>query len=401
MRNNIYSVSQVNTYVKNMFLTDDWLQNLKVRGEVSNCTYHPSGHIYFTLKDEKGTISCVMFKGSRAGLKFNMREGMQVVVTGSCDVFESQGKYQIYARIIEQDGIGDLFERFERLKQELCERGMFAEEYKQPIPKFAHTLGVVTASQGAAVRDIIDVSKRRNPGISIILYPATVQGEGAPESIVRGIKALDAYGVDTIIVGRGGGSIEDLWAFNDERVAQAIFDCSTPIISAVGHEVDFTIADFVADLRAPTPSAAAEIAVCDVRETIIKIKQYRSRMERDMNHKLSTYRMLLETYKGRVNSQNPLRKIAEWKQSLCGYRQRLDSAMLFRQTEAKHRLEILIQRLEGLSPLSRLSGAFAYVEGPCGPVSSAGALSKDDAIELTFKDGNVTAKVTDTKISEQ
>ena len=255
---NVYSVTQVNNYIKNMFTQDFLLQGLSIQGEVSNCKYHSSGHIYFTLKDSGGTIACIMFASFRKGLEFRLEEGQKVVVTGSVDVYERDGRYQLYAREIRLAGLGQLFERFEALKAELQEMGMFAQEYKQPIPKYIRTLGVVTASTGAAVRDIIQIAMRRNPFVQIILYPAQVQGEGAEESIVQGIHALEAMKVDVMIVGRGGGSIEDLWAFNERIVAEAVFHCSVPVISAVGHETDTTIIDFVSDLRAPTPSAAAE-----------------------------------------------------------------------------------------------------------------------------------------------
>lgn len=227
---NVYTVAQVNSYIRNMFTQDFMLQKIRIRGEVSNCKYHSSGHIYFTLKDAKGTISCVMFSSDRKGLSFRLAEGQQVIAGGSVDVYERDGKYQLYAREIELDGVGALYEKYERLKRELAERGMFAEQYKQPIPRYVRTLGVVTAQTGAAVRDIINVASRRNPYVQIILYPAIVQGEAAVPSIINGIHALEKQKVDVMIVGRGGGSIEDLWAFNEEAVAQAVFDCSIPII---------------------------------------------------------------------------------------------------------------------------------------------------------------------------
>ena len=279
---NIYTVAQVNSYIKNMFSQDYMMQQILVRGEVSNCKYHTSGHIYFTLKDRSGTIACVMFAGNRSGLAFRMEAGQQIVVGGSIEVYERDGKYQLYAKQIFLDGAGDLNAKFERLKRELEERGMFDAVYKQPIPRFAKTVGVVTAQTGAAVRDIIQVAKRRNPYVQIILYPAIVQGDAAAESIVNGIRALEHLGVDVMIVGRGGGSIEDLWAFNEEIVAQAIFDCRIPIISAVGHETDTTIADFVSDLRAPTPSAAAELAVMDVGELLASLQQEKELLTRCM-----------------------------------------------------------------------------------------------------------------------
>jgi exodeoxyribonuclease VII large subunit len=257
-----------------MFTQDFLLHAVTVKGEVSNLKYHTSGHIYFTLKDGAGAIACVMFAGSRKGLAFQLQEGMQVQVTGSVDVYERDGRYQLYARQIEQDGAGQLYEKFEQLKRKLSELGMFAEEYKQPIPRFIRTLGVVTAPTGAAVRDIINISTRRNPYIQIILYPAIVQGDQAAASIVRGIQVLSERAVDVIIVGRGGGSIEDLWAFNEESVAEAIFNSPIPIISAVGHETDTTIADYVADLRAPTPSAAAELAVFEYDRFQEKTEEY-------------------------------------------------------------------------------------------------------------------------------
>ena len=275
---NTYSVGQVNRYIKNMFTQDYLLQKIYVKGEVSNCKYHTSGHIYFSLKDETGTLNCVMFAGHRRGLAFAMKNGDKVIVGGSVDVYERDGRYQMYAKEITLEGAGILYERYLALKQELEDMGMFAQEYKQPIPRFIRRLGVVTAPTGAAVQDIRNISYRRNPYLQIILYPALVQGAGAAESIVKGIQMLDKTDVDVIIVGRGGGSIEDLWAFNEEIVARAIFECSTPIISAVGHETDFTIADFAADLRAPTPSAAAELAVDDYRSVIEAVSIYRQRL---------------------------------------------------------------------------------------------------------------------------
>ena len=263
----VYSVSQVNSYIKNMFAQDFALSRITVRGEVSNCKYHSSGHIYFTLKDAGGTLAAVMFAGQRRmGLRFQMQEGQQVVVSGAVDVYERDGKYQLYAKKIELDGLGGLFEQFLRLRDELDEMGMFDPGYKQPIPKYAASVGVVTAPTGAAIQDIMNISARRNPFVQLVLYPALVQGAGAAASIAAGIRTLDAMDLDVLIVGRGGGSIEDLWAFNEEVVARAIFDCQTPVISAVGHETDVTIADYVADLRAPTPSAAAELAVFDYRQ---------------------------------------------------------------------------------------------------------------------------------------
>ena len=283
---NVYTVKQVNAYIKNMFTQDFMLNRIYIKGEVSNCKYHTSGHLYFSLKDESGTIACVMFAGQRSGLSFRMQEGQQVIVLGSVSVYERDGRYQVYAKEIVLDGAGLLYEKFVKLKKELEEMGMFAPEYKKPIPKYVRTVGVVTAPTGAAVRDIINITRRRNPYVQILLYPALVQGDGASESVVRGIRALEEAKVDVMIVGRGGGSIEDLWAFNEEKVARAVFECSVPVISAVGHETDTTIIDYVADLRAPTPSAAAELAICNYRELLEMIRTERERMHRSMRRKL-------------------------------------------------------------------------------------------------------------------
>ena len=283
---NVYTVKQVNAYIKNMFTQDFMLNRIYIKGEVSNCKYHTSGHLYFSLKDESGTIACVMFAGQRSGLSFRMQEGQQVIVLGSVSVYERDGRYQVYAKEIVLDGAGLLYEKFIKLKKELEEMGMFAPEYKKPIPKYVRTVGVVTAPTGAAVRDIINITRRRNPYVQILLYPALVQGDGASESVVRGIRALEEAKVDVMIVGRGGGSIEDLWAFNEENVARAVFVCSIPVISAVGHETDTTIIDYVADLRAPTPSAAAELAICNYRELLETIRTERESMYRSMRRKL-------------------------------------------------------------------------------------------------------------------
>lgn len=393
---NVYTVGQINSYIKNMFAQDFLLQELSVKGEVSNCKYHSSGHIYFTLKDVKGTIACVMFAGNRAGLSFRMAEGMQVIVRGTIDVYERDGKYQMYAKTIKQDGEGTLYERFERLKKELEQQGMFAPEYKRPIPPYIRTLGVVTASTGAAVRDIINITTRRNPYVQIFLYPATVQGDGAPASIVRGIRALEEKQVDVMIVGRGGGSIEDLWAFNEEIVAQAVFDCSVPIISAVGHETDTTIIDFVADLRAPTPSAAAELAVYDVALTLNKLAGARAALYRQMQGKLRLGRAALKTYEAQLKKNSPMGKIREKRSGLISLEDRLAVAMKNQVIQRKHRLAIYIERLKGLSPLNKLNQGYSYVADDLGrTLSDVDHVSKGDKIHIYVKNGIIHGMVTD------
>ena len=391
----VYTVRQVNTYIKNMFTQDFILNRIYVKGEVSNCKYHTSGHIYFSLKDESGTIACVMFAGHRSGLSFRLQEGQQVIVLGSVSVYERSGQYQLYAREIILDGAGALYEKFEALKKELAEMGMFAREYKQPVPKYIHTLGVVTAPTGAAVRDIINIAGRRNPYVQIILYPAQVQGEGAAESIVRGIRALEKKKVDVMIVGRGGGSIEDLWAFNEEPVARAIFECSIPVISAVGHETDTTIADFVADLRAPTPSAAAELAVYDHREARERIRTYQEAMLRQVTLKISEKRSVLERLRMRLNYAHPRQKLNESRQYAADLETRLRLLMQNRLDREKHRLALCVEKMKGLSPLEKLSHGYSYIQNQNGEnIRSIRQVSDGTALEIYVSDGRIRALVT-------
>ena len=391
---NTYTVTQVNSYIRNMFTQDFMLQRVRIRGEVSNCKYHTSGHIYFTLKDAKSTISCVMFSSDRRGLPFRMVEGQQIVVNGSVDVYERDGKYQMYARTIELDGVGALYERYERLKEELLERGMFDEQYKQPIPRYIRTLGVVTAETGAAVRDIINVASRRNPYVQIILYPAIVQGEAAVPSIINGIHAMERLQVDTIIVGRGGGSIEDLWAFNEEAVAQTIFDCTIPVISAVGHETDVTIADFVADLRAPTPSAAAELAVCDFAQLEENMAEYAYTMQHLCRRTIQNYRNRLGQYGVRLKYLSPLNTIRMKKTQSILLEERLQAAMEKRLQEARHRLALYAERMKGLSPLDKLSQGYAYAADASGrTLSSVEQVDIGEQIRVYVKDGSLLAQV--------
>lgn len=394
----IYSVGQVNRYVRNMFTQDYILKKIYVKGEVSNCKYHPSGHIYFSLKDETGLLSCVMFAGQRRGLAFRMKDGDRVVVGGAVDVYERDGRYQMYAREITLEGAGALYERFLALKAELEEMGMFAPEYKQPIPRFIQKLGVVTAPSGAAVQDIRNISLRRNPYLQIILYPALVQGDGAADSIVQGIRMLDGAGVDTIIVGRGGGSIEDLWAFNEEKVARAIFECRTPIISAVGHETDFTIADFAADLRAPTPSAAAELAVDDFAQVMHILDNYRERFRRDMRERIEYQKVRLEQYKLRLKYLSPESRLRDNRQILADYDDALRSAMKNKLQQYRHRLGIYLERYQGMSPLVKLNQGYSFVADQDGRgISSVEQVKPGDRVEISVTDGVIRAEVFDSR----
>ena len=391
---NIFSVGQINRYVKNMFTQDFILQKIYVKGEVSNCKYHTSGHIYFSLKDETGVLSCVMFAGHRRGLAFRMKDGDRVVVGGAVDVYERDGRYQLYAKEISLEGAGALYERFLALKTELEEMGMFAQEYKQPIPAFIHRLGVVTAPTGAAVQDIRNISLRRDPYLQIILYPALVQGEGAADSIVRGIHMLDQAEVDVIIVGRGGGSIEDLWAFNEEKIARAIFECRTPIISAVGHETDFTIADFVADLRAPTPSAAAELAVADFRQILQNIAGLRDRMQKAMQRRAELGRAQLMQYQMRFQYLNPEAKLRDNRQRLADLDELLRRAMKNRIAEERHMLGIYLERYRGLSPLYKLNQGYSFVSDREGNgIISTKQVHSGDLLEISVTDGVIEAEV--------
>ena len=434
---NVYSVGQVNAYIARMFSEDWLLRSITVRGEVSNCTYHSSGHIYFTLKDASGTLSCMMFAGKRqGGLSFLLQEGDAVVIDGTVRVFEKQGRYQLYAERIVRDGVGLLNERYELLKKKLEEMGMFAEEYKQPIPRYIQRLGVVTAPTGAAVRDIIQIARRRNPFVEIILYPAIVQGEQAAPSIVSGIRALDALGVDVMIVGRGGGSLEDLWAFNEEVVAQAVFECATPVISAVGHEVDTVITDYVADLRAPTPSAAAELAVFDYNQFQADVTSLEASLRQAMARKLSSLREVAQRCRRDLEQRSPLmrlktqqmaarqlaeqlrqtmlrragrfrqelvpedrflaamdRKLMEWRGKV-DLSDRYWAAMDRQLQDRRHTLSLLAAGLEQHSPLQRLSGGYGYLTDAQGhAVTSAAGVQPGDEVNIRLKDGRIRSQV--------
>jgi len=392
MKRSVYSVGQVNSYIKNMFTQDFLLKMVCIKGEVSNCKYHSSGHIYFTLKDKDGAINAIMFAGNRKGLNFLMKEGDKVLVTGSVEVYERDGKYQIYAKEITLDGEGDLFLKYEALKQELEEMGMFASEYKKPIPKFATKIGIVTAPTGAAIQDIRNISTRRNPYVQLILYPALVQGDGAKQSIIQGINALDILGVD--IIGRGGGSLEDLWAFNEETVARAIFECATPVISAVGHETDTTIADFVADLRAPTPSAAAELAIFDMQQYFDHIDTLKNRLNRQTYNKLELTKSKLKLYYLQLKVKNPANQINSNKQYLLVLEDKLHQKMNQKLQDKKHKLILLAKNLDGLSPTKKLSQGYSYVSDDDGKaVRDIAQVTIGENVNIHVLNGRMKAKI--------
>jgi len=372
----VYSVTQVTSYIRDRLQQDYALSGIRIRGEVSNCKYHPSGHIYFTLKDAGAQMSCVLFASARGGLKYHMADGDSVVCYGSVGVYEAAGRYQLYVREIVPAGSGLLALEFERLKKKLAAEGIFAEEHKIPIPAMPAKIGIVTAESGAALQDILQIARRRDPYVQMILCPAQVQGEGAAASIAAAVRTLDRAGVDVIIVGRGGGSIEDLWTFNEEETAYAIYACRTPIISAVGHETDTTIADLAADLRAPTPSAAAELAVPDIAAVLAKIDHYAKRLQH----------------------AGPAARLQEKKNRLQEQERLLNLYMQQNLMRQKHRMELLAGRLAAVSPAARLSGGYAFVTDREGrALRSVRQAAVGDSLTITASDGQITACVTKTE----
>lgn len=397
----IYSVSQINMYIKNMFANDYLLRNVQVKGEISNVKYHSSGHIYFTLKEEGSALNGVMFRSARTeGLDFTLENGQSVVITGSIAVYERDGRYQVYAKKIALDGRGNLYEAYELLKQKLYEEGLFEFEHKKEIPQFPKKVGIVTARTGAAIQDILNIAKRRNPYVQLYLYPAQVQGEGAAKTIVKGIETLDRMGMDTIIIGRGGGSIEDLWAFNEESVARAIYHAKTPIISGTGHEIDNTIADYAADLRAPTPSAACELAIPDVMSSIYQVRQYESRMRKCAGQKLQQLNQKWGMLSARLNSASPKVRLENQKIYLDSLQDKLMQGMLQKMGNRRHQYEILLTKLNGLSPTAKLVGGYGYIEHQDGhAIRSVADVKEQDNFSVTVWDGTIEGVVT--KIEEK
>ena len=399
----VFLVSQINTYVKNLFLSDYLLSKVQIKGEVSNCKYHSSGHIYFTLKDETAALKCVMFSSSRAtGLDFKMQDGQSVIASGSVKVYERDGVFQLYANSIKLDGAGNLYEQYEKIKQKLYEEGLFDFECKKEIPAYPKKVGIVTAKTGAALQDILNIAKRRNPYVQLILYPAKVQGEGAAQTIVDGIKTLDQMGVDTIIIGRGGGSIEDLWAFNEEIVARAIYAANTPIISAVGHEIDNTISDYAADLRAPTPSAACELAIPDVVSIEKAVILYEERLKKAMLRRVELKKTELSMLSTRLEALSPKNQLMEKRLFCDRLYDQLESAMTDKIKQYRYRYEILRERLNGVSPTNKLEKGYAYVtSNEKRPILSAAQIKEQEMITMSFLDGQVDAIVKSKRMYEE
>lgn len=392
---NIYSVTQINNYIKGLFVKDSVLKYVSVRGEISNCKYHSSGHIYFTVKDGSAQLACVMFAGKRSGLDFRLEEGISVIVTGSINIYERDGKYQLYAEHIEQEGKGVLYERFEKLRAKLLAEGLFDPEHKKPIPRYIKTLGIITAETGAALQDILNISGRRNPYIKRILYPARVQGEGAAKTLIAGIHAMERIAPDVIIIGRGGGSIEDLFEFNDEELARAIYDCPIPVISAVGHEVDFTICDYVSDLRAPTPSAAAELAVYEYAQLNALFVDYHSALCDTMLRKIQNARVYTERYGLRLNNLSPASRLNTYRMRLASAEDSIEHTFTNRLRDRKHSLQMFASRLDLLSPLKRLEQGYSYVTDSAGHnLKSTIDVNNGDHIRIRMLDGSLDAEVT-------
>lgn len=390
----IKSVSDVNMFIKHMFATEYVLNNISVMGEVSNCKYHSSGHIYFTIKDSLSQLSCVMFSSMRTGLDFYMEAGQEVIVQGSISVYERDGKYQLYAKKIVRYGSGRLYEEYEKMKKRLLEEGLFDTNKKKNIPKYAKSIGVVTAPEGAVIHDICNVSKRRNPYIQIYLYPAKVQGVGADDTVIAGIKYFEKTDVDTIIIGRGGGSIEELWAFNSEKLARVIALCTKPIISAVGHETDVTIADFAADLRAPTPSAAAELAVYSYVDTEAALRQMAYTIKWQFNSILNMKKIKLNQYSMSLKHFNPQDIVYQKRMYLADCEDKLLAVIKQKLETAKYQLSLYAEELKGLSPLYKLESGYSYVTDIDGDnIKSVADIKEGEKLVIIMQDGKAEVEV--------
>ncbi len=387
------TVSELNKYIKNKVDEDEYLNNVYVKGEISNFKHHYTGHMYFTLKDEKSLIKCVMFKSSTSTLKFVPKDGMKVLVFGTLAVYEAGGVYQIYCKAMQEDGIGDLYKQYEELKNKLEKEGLFRSEHKKKIPLMPKTIGVLTSQTGAVIRDIINVSTRRNPNVHIKLYPVPVQGMGAAEKIVEAIKIVNEQKiVDVIILARGGGSIEDLWPFNEEILARAIYESQIPIISAVGHETDFTIADFVADLRAPTPSAAAELAQADIYEIKRKIESYKDRYKQSLKKKIELMRLKYEKIMASRVFTDPLKKINENYLNIDMKMKSMQTAIQNILNENKVKTKNYILKLDALSPLKTLARGYSITEHNGKILKSIKQVKENDEIGIRLEDGKIFAK---------
>lgn len=388
------TVSDLNQYVKNKIAEDEYLNNILVKGEISNFKNHYTGHMYFTLKDEKSLIKCIMFKSYAQKLNFMPKDGMKVFLFGGVSVFERDGVYQIYAKAMEQDGLGDLYTKYQELKNRLEAQGMFEEEHKMLIPRMAKVIGVLTSQTGSVIRDIINVSTRRNPNVVIRLLPVPVQGEGAAEKIAEGIEYMNRNKLaDVLILARGGGSLEDLWPFNEEIVAHSIYHSEIPIISAVGHETDFTIADFVADLRAPTPSAAAELAVPDVYEVKEKIRTYQNRLRMSLIKKVQIMKLRYEKSMSSFVFKEPTRRVQENYIRIDNNVKKLENLIKAKQEEEKSKYSKLVAKLDAYSPLKTLARGYAITQKEGKVIKTKAELESGDMVDIRLIDGEVKAQI--------
>ena len=388
------SVSDLNQYIKNKIANDEYLNNILVKGEISNYKHHYTGHLYFTLKDENSLIKCIMFKSYAQKLNFEPKDGMKVYILGSVSVFERDGVYQVYAKVMEEDGVGDLYTRYQELKKELEEKGLFDERHKQKIPMMPKVIGVLTSQTGSVIRDIINVSTRRNPNVHIKLLPVPVQGEGAAEKIAEGIAYMNKNRLaDVLILARGGGSLEDLWPFNEEIVAHSIYESEIPIISAVGHETDFSISDFVADLRAPTPSAAAELAVPDIYEVKQKINTYQNRLRMALSKKLEIMKLRYDKCMSSFVFKEPTRRIQENYIKLDTYVKQLENIIGTIKEKNKNKYIELVAKLDTLSPLKTLLRGYSIVEKDGKVVKSVAELKVEDNVTIKLNDGEKQARI--------
>ncbi len=388
------SVSDLNKYIKDKIADDEYLNNILIKGEISNFKHHYTGHLYFTLKDEKSLIKCIMFKSYAQKLNFEPKDGMKVYILGSVSVFERDGVYQIYAKVMEEDGLGDLYTKYQKLKEELERKGLFEENHKQNIPMMPKVIGVLTSQTGSVIRDIINVSTRRNPNVYIRLLPVPVQGEGAAEKIAEGIAYMNQNQLaDVIILARGGGSLEDLWPFNEEIVAYSIYESTIPIISAVGHETDFSISDFVADLRAPTPSAAAELAVPDIYEVKQKINTYQNRLKMALTKKLEIMKLRYDKCMSSSVFREPTRRIQENYIKIDSYVKQLENSINRIKEKNKNKYIELVTKLDTLSPLKTLTRGYSIIEKDGEIIKSVASLKTEDEISIRLKDGEKQAKI--------
>lgn len=387
------TVSVITQYLKHKFDIDEHLKCVFIKGEISNFKYHTSGHLYFSIKDENSKINAVMFSNNAKKLNFRPVDGTKVLIMGRISVYEATGNYQIYVEEMLEDGIGNLYIAFEKLKEKLSKEGLFEPDHKLIVPKIPKKIGVITAPTGAAIKDIISTIKRRFPICEVILFPSLVQGENAAVDIVKNIDLASKYNLDLLIIGRGGGSIEDLWPFNEEIVARAIYNCKIPTISAVGHEIDYTIADFVADLRAPTPTGAAEIAVPNIQDILKHLDQLKIRLNENIYKKINYNKLLLDTFKNSFILKNPLIMYENKKQQLDIYYEKLNNVLKYKIQESKNKFNLLLDKLELLNPINTLKRGYSISYIDKDVLTSIKQIKQDDIITIKLSNGKVDAKV--------